>query len=121
MKTLALIVLLFACSFALDKYTIPYAASDTMTKAQFNSNHDTTKAYIDKVIDTINLNIPRYTQNANTHDKTVPYINIDTLNVDTVAARAGTFSGAMSSAGTASVDSLNKGSHGYDRYFQRKC
>jgi hypothetical protein len=80
MKTTVLFIAVLAtCSFSLDKYTIPYAASDTMSKAQFNSNHDTAKAYIDKIIDTVNANVPRFTYSATTHDKVMPYLRLDTI------------------------------------------
>lgn len=102
MKTILFLIFFVSCIFALDKYTVPFSASDTMTAAQFNSNHDTIKAYVDKIIDTINLNVPRYSQNTNTHDDTIPYINIDTLNVDTLSS-------VSIGAGTFSADSINIG------------
>jgi len=82
-KSLLSLFLLAFSAYSLDKYTIPYAATDTMTKANFDSNHDTTKAYIDKVIDTVNLNVPRYTQNTYTHDLIMPFLRVDTIRSNT--------------------------------------
>ncbi|MBN1294363.1 MAG: hypothetical protein JXB48_21180 [Candidatus Latescibacteria bacterium] len=114
MKKLFFIVAIISfSSHALDKYTVPFTASDTMTAAQFNSIQDTTKAYVDKIIDTINRNVPRYTSNSYTHDLIMPYLRldtirsnpdvdsirgfpaIDTIRTDSIISRMGTFSSVV--------------------------
>jgi hypothetical protein len=87
-KLTTLLILLVFTAFSLDKYSVPFSASDSMTAAQYNSNNDTAAAYHNQVVDTLNKNVPRYSQNVYTHDLVMPYLNLDTIrsgpDIDTI-------------------------------------
>ena len=75
--------------YGIEGVTLPWKTNlsgDTATGVKFRGNQDTTEAGFLRVTDTMNYAYPRWRPTARTHDSTLQYINIDTLNIDTVGS-----------------------------------
>jgi len=111
------VIIIIALAFAANKVTVPNraVAHTAISSSQFNANLDTMAGGINQICDTLNNNVPRYTQNATTHDKIIPYLRVDTIrsnpsidsiagnpwinvvNTDSIRSRSGLFTGVLNS------------------------
>jgi len=94
MKKAFLVVLLaFGVGYNLTKTSVPFTFVDSTAAvaSEVNANFDTLDNTLDKVIDTVNTAVVRYSPNSSTTDSTVQYIQIDTIrsnpDVDTILGR----------------------------------
>ena len=122
-KIILLIIALASLAYSVGKVTIPQrgVAGQTITATRYNQNLDTLAAGVNRLCDTVNINVPRF-HGGNNHDSTMQYLRVDTISgnpyIDSALINGNQFIVKDTSCSLSLYTGSSKLTTGYARFYR---